>query len=1089
MRYLRFLYGLAFLGIVGCQPDLPDEVNSAMTLLPAELEYNQHVKPILSDKCFACHGPDKAKQKAGLRLDLASNAYDALPESPGKVAIDPGSLKNSEVFRRILSTDPDVMMPTPESHLSLTAYEKAVLVKWIQEWAEYKPHWAFVKPEMPKIPSIDNGDWAVNPIDNFVAAKLAEKKLRPAPEASRELLIRRVTLDLTGLPPTLAEIDAFLADKSENAYEKLADRLLKSPHYGERMAADWLDLARFADSHGYTVDRLRDMSPYRDWVINAFNKNQPYDQFIHHQLAGDLMTGPKGAKPTKAMLIATAFNRNHQQNLEGGIVEEEFQREYVLDRTNTLGDAFLGLSVGCARCHDHKYDPVSQKNYYQLSSFFNNVEEAGQISWDDAMPAPTLLLPTEKQEQLTRFIQTKISQQNVEVATVQKQGAPDFTQWLNKGDYAALRGDAFPKKGLLARYSFEGKSLLNEVTGRDTAQTKRETGKEPEQWTTGHRGAGLKLNGDAWLDLGKVGIFRKSEPFTVGLWVVIPKDMKEGVLFHKCQAERLYNFRGYHVYLRNGKLELSMAHVAPSNAITKITTRLVPRDQWLQLTITSDGSGKAAGLRLYVNGTDQPMRTKMDHLTKDILFDSTKVKPQPGLQIGGWYRGTGFKDGLIDDIVVYNRALTPYEIAVLAECVNWRAIAAKQPAQLTPTDRKILSDYYFSAVHVPTLLARKVLMETRNGLADSTEKVQELMVMRESATPRQTYVLERGVYDAPGEKVYPNTPERIFAFPENLPKNRYGLAQWLTDANNPLTARVAVNRYWQLFFGTGIVKTTEDFGNQGELPSHPKLLDWLAITFREGNNESPGGASSPDWNVKRLVKMMVMSATYRQDSRASRELLEKDPQNRLLARGPFRRLSAEMMRDNALAASGLMNYEIGGRSIKPYQPDGLWRINSATYVPDSGAIIYKRSVYVLVKRSVPNPTLGTFDAPSRSFCTVRRQKTNTPLQALVTLNDPTFVEAAKVLGEQMTRQNNEKQAIMLAYRKLTGRRPTRPEVDLLANMQAAQLKRFSKAPGKTKGWLATGQYRIDSTLNAVQVAANAVVASTIMNSDATLTKR
>lgn len=1078
MSYKHLLVGLLFLGLTGCQPDLPQEVDNAMTLLPAELDYNQHVKPILSDRCFACHGPDKARQKAGLRLDLADNAYDDLPKNPGKVAIDPGSLKNSELFRRILATDPEVVMPTPQSHLSLTAYEKAVLIKWIQEGAEYKPHWAFVKPEMPKIPSIDKADWAKNPIDNFVAARLAENKLTPAPEASPELLIRRVTLDLTGLPPTLAEIDAFVADKSENAYETLVDRLLKSPHYGERMAADWLDLARFADSHGYTVDRLRDMSPYRDWVINAFNKNQPYDQFIQQQLAGDLMPGPNGSKPTKAMLIATAFNRNHQQNLEGGIVEEEFQREYVLDRTNTLGDAFLGLSVGCARCHDHKYDPVSQKNYYELSSFFNNVEEAGQISWDDAMPSPTLLLPTKKQEQLMHFIQTKISQQNTQVATTQKQGAADFDQWVNQGGYTSLQQVPYPKNGLLARYSFEGKKLLNEVTGKDTAQTKRETGKEPEQWTAGRHGQGLKLNGDAWLDLGKVGIFTKSEPFTVGLWVNIPKEMKEGVLFHKCQAERLYNFRGYHVYLRNGRLELSMAHVAPSNAITKITTRLVPRDQWLQLTITSDGSGRAGGLRLYANGIDQPMFTKMDQLTKDILFDSTKVKPEPGLQIGGWYRGTGFKDGLIDDIMVYNRPLIPYEIAMLAGRTNWNRVAAKQPAQLSPTDRKILSDYYFSAVHEPTLQARKNLMQSRKLLADSTEHVQELMVMRESPTPKQTYLLQRGVYDAPGEKVYPNTPERIFAFPENLPKNRYGLAQWLTDKDNPLTARVAVNRYWQLFFGTGIVKTTEDFGNQGELPSHPRLLDYLAITFRESG-----------WNVKQLAKTIVMSATYRQDSRASRDVLDKDPQNRLLARGPSRRLSAEMMRDNALATSGLMNYEIGGRSIKPYQPEGLWRINSATYYPDSGSIVYKRSVYVLVKRSVPNPTLGTFDAPSRSFCTVRRQKTNTPLQALVTLNDPTFVEAAKVLGEQMTRQKDERTAIMVAYRKLTGRRPTRLEVNLLAKMQTAQLARFSQAPGKTKGWLRAGQYKTDSTLSAAQVAANAVVASTIMNSDATLTKR
>lgn len=1079
MAYKLLLAGLFFLGLAGCQPDLPEGVSEAIALLPAELDYNQHVKPILADKCFACHGPDKAKQKAGLRLDVAESAYASLSKSPGKVAIAPGSLKNSEVFHRILSTDPEVMMPTPESHLSLTDAEKAVLVRWIQEGAEYKPHWAFVKPELPEIPTLKNEGWARNPIDQFIGAKLDAEHLRPAKEASRELLIRRVTFDLTGLPPTLTDIDNFLADTRQDAYEHLVDRLLQSPHYGERMATDWLDLARFADSHGYTVDRLRDMSPYRDWVIHAFNKNQPYDQFIHWQLAGDLMPGPGGAAPTKAMRIATAFNRNHQQNMEGGIVEEEFQREYVLDRTNTLGDAFLGLSVGCARCHDHKYDPISQKNYYELSSFFNNIEEAGQISWDDAMPSPTMLLPTPKQEQLMHFIQTRIKAQQAQVSIVQQQGATDFAQWLNQGNYSKLGSEPLPRNGLLAHYSFDKKSLQSAINARDTAHTKRETGQpDQEQWTTGHHGPGLKLNGDAWLDLGHVGVFSKSEPFSVGLWVNIPKALQEGVIFHKSQAERLYNFRGYHVYLRNNRLELSLAHVAPANAITKISTRLVPRDRWIQLTLTYDGSGKAAGLRLYVNGIDQPMLTKMDQLSKDILFNKDKASQEPGLQIGGWWRGLGFKDGLIDDIVVYTRTLTPYEIAILAERADWKAITAKQPAQLSLADRRVLNDYFFSALHQPMLEARTALTTYRKTLADSTEKVKELMVMQETPQPKQAYLLKRGNYDMPGEKVYPNTPERIFTFPKNLPKNRYGLAQWLTNADNPLTARVAVNRYWQLLFGTGLVKTTEDFGNQGELPSHPALLDWLAVTFRHSG-----------WNVKQLIRTMVLSATYRQDSRAGRELLEKDPQNRLLARGPAYRLPAEMMRDNALVASGLINDEIGGRSIKPYQPDGLWRINSANYEPDSGATVYKRSVYVLVKRSVPNPTLGTFDAPSRSSCTVRRQKTNTPLQALVTLNDPTFLEAAKVLGEQMARQQDQAQAITTTYRKLTGRRPTRPEVRLLMELQAAQKDRFSQAPAKMVGWLMAGQYRVDPTLNPAQVAANAVVASTIMNSDATLTKR
>lgn len=1060
-----------------------------MELVPGDLDYNMHVKPILSDKCFACHGPDTKKQKAGLRLDLVDHAYGELPESPGRVAIDPGNLKNSQVFRRIISTDPEVMMPTPESHLSLTAYEKAVLIKWIEKGAEYKPHWAFVKPELPEIPSVKHDDWVRNPIDNFVARRLEEKNLVPAKEADKETLIRRVTLDLTGLPPTLPEIDAFLKDKTTDAYEKLVDRLLKSPHYGERMAADWLDLARFADSHGYTVDRLRDMSPYRDWVIKAFNQNQPYDQFIHWQLAGDLMPGPNGGPPTKDMRIATAFNRNHQQNLEGGIVEEEFQTEYVLDRTNTFGDGLIGLSVGCARCHDHKYDPVSQKNYYQLTSFFNNMDEAGQISWDDAMPSPTMLLPTPRQEQVLRYINQKIVRQSTQVSAVQKEGEGDFEKWIQSHSYGSLKKQAIPKEGLQALFSFDNKSLKNELNPKETGYTTL-VGNDriPEVFTEGHSGPGLKLDGDAWLDLGKVGIFSKSEPFSVGLWLNIPHDMQEGVLFHKSQAERLYNFRGYHVYLKNNKLEMSMAHVAPSNAITKISQQNVPRDCWIQLTMTYDGSGRAAGLQLYLDGTPLPMRVKKDQLTKDILFDERRVSPQPGLQIGGWYRGYGFKNGLIDDIMVYSRTLTPYEVQILGEKAKWNNVVAKAPGLLSADEKNVLKAYFFSVLHRPTLAARQTLKEYRTALADSTESIQELMVMQETPQPKQAYVLERGVYDAPGAKVYPGTPEKIFDFPKHLPKNRYGLAQWVTHPDNPLTARVAVNRYWQLFFGVGIVKTTEDFGNQGELPSHPKLLDWLAVTFLDSGGLAPAHRSH-GWNVKQLVKTIVMSATYRQDSRGSQELLVKDPENRLLARGPARRLSAEMMRDNALTASGLINLEIGGRSVKPYQPEGLWRINSATYVPDSGAIIYKRSVYVLIKRSVPNPTLGTFDSPSRSFCTVRRQKTNTPLQALVTLNDPTFVEAAKVLGENMTREKNTKVALVQTYRKLTGRQPNPQEMSLLVKMQAAESRRFHQDSTKAKGWLTTGQYQIDPSLDPASVAANAVVASTIMNSDATLVKR
>lgn len=1071
-RLLLILIFLASFSLLSCSPKLPEEVEIAMKELPDELDYNIHVKPILSDKCFACHGPDKAKQKAGLRLDLAEFAYADLPENPSKVAINPGNLADSEFFHRIISDDPNYVMPTPESHLSLSAKEKAILIQWIKKGAEYKTHWAFVKPEMPDVPEVENEELVNNPIDNFIQEKLSQEKLVPSKEAPKEILLRRLSLDLTGLPPTVQEIEAFLKDNTPDAYEKQVNRLLNSPHYGEKMAVDWLDLARFADSHGYTVDRLRDMSPYRDFVINAFNKNLPYDKFVHWQLAGDLMP-----KPSKEMMIATAFNRNHQQNMEGGIVEEEFQTEYVIDRTNTFGDAFLGLSVGCAKCHDHKYDPISQKNYYQLFSFFNNVKEAGQISWDDALPSPTMMLPSKQQEQILYFINTKIAQQEKVIAQTVTQENQNFQQWLANKSYQNLAKESIPKAGLQAFFTFDDGSLKNSVNQKQMGVMKRESGQLGDKpvFENTASGKSMLMNGDVFLDLNQVGIFRKSQAFSVGVWVNIPKDLKEGVILHKSQAERLYNFRGYHLYLKNNRLEINMAHTAPSNAITKISKQPVIRNQWIQLTITYDGSSKANGFRLYQNGDEMAMETTTDQLTKDILFG---FDVQPGLQIGAWWRGLGFKNGKVDDISVYNRVLSPYELKILAQKANWSSLANKNSNQLSVQEVSALKQYYLSAVSPALQNTRNVLTQLRTALADSTEKVDELMVMQEMPKPKKAHILLRGNYDAFGEEVFPNTPESILSYPENLPKNRFGLAQWLTHEDHPLTARVAVNRFWQNFFGVGLVKTTEDFGNQGEMPTHPKLLDWLAITFRESG-----------WDVKKLNKLIVMSATYRQDSRATKEAREKDPENRLLAHGPVNRMTAEMIRDNALMASGLLNPIIGGKSVKPYQPEGLWEINNTTYKADSGKSVYRRSLYVVVKRAVPNPTLATFDATSRSFCVVRRQKTNTPLQALVTLNDPTFVEASRVMGEQMARIPDVRKAIIDTYRKLTGRIPQNKEVTLLVQLQQISLAKFKQHPQKAKGILKAGQYQVDKKMDTSLIAANAVVANTILNSDATLTKR
>ncbi|MEO5891131.1 MAG: DUF1553 domain-containing protein [Ferruginibacter sp.] len=1064
---------LAAAQLLSCSPGLPKDVAVAYKELPDKIDYNLHVKPVLSDKCFSCHGPDKAKQKAGLRLDIASFAYAALPESPGKVAIDPGSLQGSELYHRIVSDDPEYKMPSFKSHLSLSATEKAILVKWIEQGAQYKPHWAFVAPEKPPVPVTSADNWAINPIDHFIAQRLDKEKMKPSPQADKALLLRRVSLDLTGLPPTTNELDNFLKDTSSNAYEKQVDRLLQSPHYGEKMAVDWLDLARFADSHGYTVDGVRDVSPYRDWVINAFNTNFPYNQFIQWQLAGDLMPNP-----TKEMLIATAFNRMHQQNLEGGIIEEEFKAEYVVDRVNTAATGMMGLTAGCARCHDHKFDPISQKNYYELFSFFNNVKEAGQISFDGAMPSPTILLPAKEKEDLLRFINDTIALQQHTIAGTTANATAGFHNWLQAKSYTALQHQKIPEAGLQARYIFDDRSLKNDVPGKPAGKMKRglgaETG-EPAVFEHRNNGEALALGGDEWLDVKPVGVFRKADPFTIHLDIFIPKNFKEGVIFHKCIAERLYNYRGYHLYFKNDRLEMNLSHAAPSNAISKVTKAAVPREKWISVTVTYDGSSKAGGVKLYLDGNEAAMETTMDQLAKDILINGND---QPGLQVGGWDRGLGFKGGKVDDITVYNRALTNFEIKVVAGQASWASVAGKLPQQLLPAETTVLKDYYLSAVNPGLLAEQKKLQELRNRLADSTENIPELMVMQEMPEPRKTHILLRGSYDAPGDEVSPNTPAAIFPFAPNLPRNRYGLALWMTDKKHPLTARVAVNRYWQNLFGTGLVKTTEDFGNQGELPSHPELLDWLAVNFMESG-----------WDVKKLNKLIVLSATYRQSSAATAEQKAKDPANRLLSRGPAVRLSAEMMRDNALVASGLLNPAIGGKSVRPYQPPGLWEINNTSYERDSGDAVYRRSLYIIVKRSVPNPTLSTFDGNSRSYCVVRRQQTNTPLQALVTLNDPTFVEAAKVLGEQLSREQNISEGIKKIYRKLSGAVPDEKELALLRKLQSVQLEKFKKDPGKAKGWLSAGQYVVDKKLDAALVAANAVVASVILNSDAVITKR
>ncbi|MDN5211810.1 DUF1553 domain-containing protein [Fulvivirgaceae bacterium BMA12] len=1054
MQDFKVFFVVLVLFLSACGTDIPEGVQLAKEQLPATIDFNLHVKPILSDKCYFCHGPDLANRKSGLRLDTPDGAFSA--SESGKKAIVPGKIGKSELVRRILASDEEVKMPPAESNVPISDYERAILIKWIEGGAEYKKHWALIEPQKTALPEVKNQDLVVNGIDNFIFKTLEDNQLDPQQEADKETLIRRVTFDLTGLPPTVSEIDDFLKDNSENAYEKVVDRLLASAHYGEKMAADWMDVARYADTHGYSVDRYRAMWPWRDWVIRAFNSNQPYDEFVTWQLAGDLLPNP-----TREQLIATGFNRNHAQNMEGGIVNEEFRIEYVADRTNTFGKAFLAMTFECSRCHDHKFDPISQKEYFQVFSFFNHIDEAGQISWDDAMPVPTMLLTDKKQDSIIRFLDEQIATQEQQIAN---QG---YVQPVSL-HRAEINVKAYLDRQLTGHFNFDkavDNRFPNLVNPQQMAsvvepQPNKTKALDPVL-TTGKEGKGLTLNGDDPLTLGTVGTFGRSQPFSVSLWINLPADLTDGVIFHKGQGAILYNFRGYHLALRDNKFELMMAHTWPYNNIIKVSATDVPKDRWVHLTMTYDGSSRAEGLRLYQDGQPVAVTTEKDNLYKGILFPH--LKNEPGLRFGARWRGIGVKGAVVDEIRVYKRELHTIEIGLLAG--NYAVLNEKQQATLVD-NRAIWNK----------LDQLQALRAKRNAMVES---IPEIMILDELAEKRKTHILERGAYDAPGEEVDAGAPVSILPFSDDLPKNRLGLAQWLFSAKNPLTARVIVNRYWQSYFGTGLVKSAADFGNQGSLPSHLELLDWLAIHFRESG-----------WDIKGLQKKIVMSAAYRQSSEASDELLEKDYDNKLISRGPSSRLTAEMLRDNALFASGLLVNKIGGESVKPYQPDGLWVIGGSRYRQDKGEKLYRRSLYTIWKRTVPPPSMNTFDAPTRSYCVVTRQKTSTPLQSLVLLNDPQFVEACRALAAKVSIETTgHEERISNIYRSLTSKRPSAKEIDVLKSFYQKQLGDFKTQPEKMDGWLKTGEFKPKDPVNKEELATYTVLASMVMNSDAATSKR
>ncbi|MFN0068301.1 MAG: DUF1553 domain-containing protein [Limisphaerales bacterium] len=1050
----------------------------ALAAAPAgdRVDFNAQIRPLLSDRCFACHGPDDAARKARLGLHTREGALKG--GKSGDPALKPGDPSASPLLGRIVSTDPDEVMPPPESKLpALTKEEIELLRRWIAEGAEYRQHWAFEPlPEAVPVPEIRNPQSPIrNAIDAFVLARLEKEKLQPQPEATRETLLRRASLDLTGLPPTPAEITAFLADPSPDAYEQAVDRLLDSRHRGERLAGWWLDLARYADTYGYQADAEVDFSPWRDWVIAAFNDNLPYDDFLTWQLAGDLLPGA----PREAVL-ATAFNRLHRQTNEGGSIEEEFRTEYVADRVNTVGTAMLGLTVECARCHDHKYDPVSQRDYYSLFAFFNSIDESGLYShFTRATPTPTLPLWQGDQEREHAAVVGEIRAAEAALKAGEAAARERFKAWSAQQRAAGLL-PVLPAP--VVSLSFE--SITNNVSPNASSTNAAELSDGPVL-AAGRAGQAMRFSGDNAATVKHAAHFRRTDPFSFSLWVKPETQQPRAVVFHHSRAWTDSASRGYELVLDEGRPFFGLIHFWPGNALAVRAREPLATNAWSHLAVTYDGSSHASGLKLFVNGEPAEVETIRDSLTRDIIHRAEWGDGDAGnihLTLAARFRDNGFKDGLIDEFQAFDAELTAAEISRLAATTP--SLPVGEGGLPSTIHHSPFTDFstYLARVDEPHRAAAANLRALRGQENRLSQDVREIMVMRELDERRPAHVLRRGAYDQPGDPVEPGVPEKLFAFPAGLPHNRLGLAEWLTDPRHPLTARVAVNHFWKLHFGRGLVPTVQDFGSQGRPPSHPELLDWLSRRFVDSG-----------WDVKSLQRLIVTSATYRRASSAPAELTARDPENELLARGPRHRLSAEQIRDGALAASGLLVPKIGGPSVKPYQPAGVWEDagTGKSYSQDKGDALHRRSLYTFWRRTAPPPNMLTFDAPTREVCTAKREVTGTPLQALVLLNDTQFIEAARVLAERLLREHPDRVEDRLdaAFLALTGRRPEPREREILRRLLDEQRAAFAADPAAAEKYLAHGERPRDASLPVAELAATTVLASAVMNHDEFVMKR
>ena len=1224
------------------------------------MDFNREIRPILSDKCYKCHGPDAKNQKSDFRID---SFKEAIKEHNGFLGLAPGNLEESEIHWRIHSDDPIDVMPPPESKNPLNEAEKKIIDQWIKEGGKYEKHWS--SQPLPKSVNVPKSEHPTpqNEIDHFISRKLEDSPLNPSKESDKTTWLRRVTYDITGLPPTLEDVDAFKGDSSKDAYEKVVNRLLDTNEYAERMTSEWLDVARYSDTYGYQVDRGRNVWPWRDWVIQSFRRNQPYDQFVTEQIAGDLMPNA-----TRDQILATCFNRLHPQKVEGGSVPEEFRIEYVADRVHTFGTAFLGLTMECTRCHDHKYDPITQRDYFSLSAFFNNIDEAGLYSYfTGSVPTPTLELgdlPSDKKirqaeaklEQILKSNETKqawaewkkeVQMEKIGYATYFSKALPPIEKaegnidilslkpslWLDASDLNQTAGDWPDKSGnqnhaqkvaspkveahkssglqvmkynsnsndyhqfkeinnirtvfwvmsktsgnsgsplchpsahhfysngdkfwhsqhthsnirngslrvngltassssnypnslavvslrttgnvtasrlgrdrnhggnynwngqfgevlifsealsdenikrvenhLLTKWKIEKKSKItygaplaylsfdnrngNQIPNAANSTKPANTNGNNKE-VDGKFGKGIQFSGDDAMNFPSgFGDFNRHQTFSMAFWIKPTSKLDRAVVVRRSKAWTDAASRGFEFLIEDGRLSPALIHFWPGNAIRVQSKVELPINQWTHVGLTYDGSSRAKGLLLFENGKQADVEIVRDHLTREITGGG-----DPFIGFAQRMRDRGFKNGMLDEFYLYDRVLDPAEITNLSGM------------QKQTDDSGNIAIFTHSA-YPPSVKARERLYTERKSFGDQRQRLTEIMVMKEMPGERETHILDRGHYENRGKIVKRETPEVLTPFPKGASNNRMGLAKWLTASDHPLLARVTVNRYWQMIFGRGLVSTSEDFGMQGKPPTHPELLDWLARDF-----------VSSGWNLHHLLKKMVLSHTYRQESRISQFAKDVDPENLLLSRSPVYRLPAEMIRDGLLSHSNLLHKKIGGAGAKPYD----LKVSFKPINPDGAPNVYRRSMYTYWKRTGPTPVMMALDASKRDVCTVRRERTDSPSQALILLNGTQFVEAARAFADQLIIKHGTENLVGLindAFRQLTSRYPSEKEAIILHQLLSEQKAQFTDAK-ETEKFLKVGYYKAKSK-DLSHLAAVTTFVSALMNFDETISKR